>query len=376
MKNILVVDVAASVSGGAAILKQFFDYVCRYGQENRWLFLTSVLQYDVPEESQKFVQIRSFPHIKKSPFSRIFWEMKDLRKIAPDFQPDIVFSLQNVLVHAPGLPQYIYMHQSLPFQDIIRFSFLKKTERTSAFQQRVMGALIRKSIKKAKGVVVQTQWVKDGVLKKTNIPADKVLVTPPSVDAITVSRTQFHLQQYYMTEKAVLFYPAISETYKNHLVLLEALRILKAQGMACRLILTANLSIGQGPVIKETAERYGLDVVSVGYLSQIDVYELLLNSVMVFPSYIETVGLPLVEAQSFGIPIAVSDCPYSHNVCDGYDKVCFFDYTSPEDMADKIQKVIRMPKKEYGECISMTVPERFVDTVTWKKVTDFITGAE
>lgn len=30
-KKILVVDVAAQHSGGAAILKEFFQYVCRYG---------------------------------------------------------------------------------------------------------------------------------------------------------------------------------------------------------------------------------------------------------------------------------------------------------------------------------------------------------
>lgn len=77
------------------------------------------------------------------------------------------------------------MHQSLPFQDIKRFSFLKSDERASAFQQHLMGYLIKKSIKRADGVIVQTPWVKDAVVKKTGVSPNKIWFVEPIKKSIS-----------------------------------------------------------------------------------------------------------------------------------------------------------------------------------------------
>lgn len=42
-----------------------------------------------------------------------------------------------------------------------------------------------------------------------------------------------------------------------------------------------------------------LDVVFLGYLKKEELLEIIKHTILVFPSYIETVGLPLVEAQIF-----------------------------------------------------------------------------
>ena len=45
------------------------------------------------------------------------------KKSDSDFSPDVVLSLQNLVVNIKDVPQIVYMHQSLPFQDIKKFSF-------------------------------------------------------------------------------------------------------------------------------------------------------------------------------------------------------------------------------------------------------------
>ena len=47
---------------------------------------------------------------------------------------------------------------------------------------------------------------------------------------------------------------------------------------------------------------------------------------MLFPSYIETFGLPLIEAASFGIPILAADMDYAREVMVDYEGVKFLDY--------------------------------------------------
>ena len=58
---------------------------------------------------------------------------------------------------------------------------------------------------------------------------------------------------------------------------------------------------------------------------------------LVFPSYIETFGLPLLEAALVGMPIIAADLPYAHEVLDGYEGVKFVPYDQPQMWKDAIQ---------------------------------------
>jgi len=57
---------------------------------------------------------------------------------------------------------------------------------------------------------------------------------------------------------------------------------------------------------------------------------------LVFPSYIETFGLPLIEASNFGLPILVSDLDYAREVIGSYKGVKFLDYKDPKIWAENI----------------------------------------
>ncbi len=48
---------------------------------------------------------------------------------------------------------------------------------------------------------------------------------------------------------------------------------------------------------------------------------------LVFPSRIETFGLPLVEGMCFGLPILVADVPYAREVCTDYPGAVFLPST-------------------------------------------------
>jgi len=60
---------------------------------------------------------------------------------------------------------------------------------------------------------------------------------------------------------------------------------------------------------------------------------------MVFPSYIETLGLPLIEAASFGLPILASDLSYAREVLDGYKGVEYIEYQNTKSWGSEILKI-------------------------------------
>lgn len=64
------------------------------------------------------------------------------------------------------------------------------------------------------------------------------------------------------------------------------------------------------------------------------------KSALIFPSYIETVGLPLVEAMSVGAVILAADCEYAHEVLDGYENAFLFDPFKPAELAGLMNSCI------------------------------------
>ncbi|MPN59562.1 hypothetical protein SDC9_207283 [bioreactor metagenome] len=75
--------------------------------------------------------------------------------------------------------------------------------------------------------------------------------------------------------------------------------------------------------------NYGLEgtIKLVGKLKYEEVLRYYKSSdIVLFPSYVETFGLPLIEASYFKKNIIVSDCSYSREVLNGYKRVDFIQY--------------------------------------------------
>lgn len=71
---------------------------------------------------------------------------------------------------------------------------------------------------------------------------------------------------------------------------------------------------------------------------------------LVQPSFYEGFGLPVVEAMKFKLPIACSDIPVFREI--GKNLVSYFNPYSPDSVAECLDKVVLMPKKDYPNWIS------------------------
>ena len=66
-----------------------------------------------------------------------------------------------------------------------------------------------------------------------------------------------------------------------------------------------------------------------------------------FPSYIETFGLPLIEAAQFGIPIIVSNLDYAHEALKGYNGARYVEYSDAQKWSNEISDLINKSNEDY-----------------------------
>jgi glycosyltransferase involved in cell wall biosynthesis len=141
-------------------------------------------------------------------------------------------------------------------------------------------------------------------------------------------------------------YVASGEPHKNHRRLVEAWVLLAEQGHFPSLALT--LDPHADPVlcdwISTRSKEWGLQIEILGAISRDAVLSLYRNSgALVFPSLLESFGLPLIEARQVGLAVLASEFDYVRDVLDPEES---FDPLSPVSMARAVGRFLGAPSQE------------------------------
>lgn len=320
--RIVVNDIAASYGGAMTILKGFYEYICETDKENEWIFLLSDKYFEETENVRIIVR----EDIKNSGLKKFMFDLFLGKKFIDSLKPDVVFSLQNIITFSVKAPQCTYIHQSLPYTKMKRFSFFKSAERVSAIYQKLIGQLIHLSAKKADRVIVQSKWMKDAVVEKTRISTDKIVNIMPDVEDLS----PFKVDNVF--DKHVFFYPTADNIYKNNECILKACEILREEGITDFKVV---LTVPQGQ-LKDLPDN----IECKGRLARQDLLDQYNKTTLLFPSYVETVGLPMLEARLMNSIVLASDCPFSNEVLCGYENAYFFNPFEPKELAVLMKKVL------------------------------------
>lgn len=327
--NIMVFDVAAESGGALSVLEDFYDEY-KVNKNNNYIFVLSKPEL---EETENIKVIR-FPWIKKSWFHRMYFDYFIAYKLIKRYKTDEVLSLQNIIIPHTDIYQTVYVHNSLPFVD---YRFLITENSLLWTYQNILSRIIYNSIIKADKVIVQTNWMKKACVEKLKVNEFKIEVMPPKIN--------IEVKKYFKPTHDSLttfFYPASSVAFKNHKLIIEACLKLQSEGIeGYKVVLTlyGNENKNISSLFKITKENK-LPITFIGNISREQVFDYYSKSTLIFPSYIETVGLPLIEAKIHRTPILASDCPFSHEILDGYQNTYFFDPFSIEGLYQKLKNII------------------------------------
>ncbi len=329
--RIMVFDVPAESGGALSILNEYYENAVNHKDKSiEWIFVVSKPDLKPTDN----VKILRYPWIKKSWFHRLYFDYFIAPKLVYKYDADSILSLQNLIIPRVKVRQTLYLHQSLPFVK-------KRYGITKNFKfwvyQNIISRMIYKSIKEADKVIVQTKWIMNAAIEKTKTKKEKFLIKQPELN--------IEVKEFYKFEEGknrLFFYPASGFIYKNHNIIVQACRILRNEGIENYNIIFT-LKGDENNHIKKLysiTRSENLPINFIGFIDIDTVYKYYSKSTLIFPSYIETFGLPLLEAKMHKSPILASDCEFSHEILDDYDKVRFFDPFNPQQLAEYLKQLL------------------------------------
>jgi glycosyltransferase involved in cell wall biosynthesis len=196
----------------------------------------------------------------------------------------------------------------------------------------------------ARMVSVATTWQKRDLIAQYRLPEDKVrVVAPGSVLSLYPTPSPSDLgsaQQRFALPPRFIYYPAQTWPHKNHLGLLDALARLRARdGLTVPLVSSGKRNDFYPEVDKRIRElKLEGQVIFLGFVSPRDVQCLYrLCQFMVFPTFFEGFGLPLLEAFEAEAPVACSST--SSVAALAGDAALLFDPHNPAEIADSIRRL-------------------------------------
>jgi len=318
-KNILVNATSATSGGSLTILNQFIDNIIDV-DKNYYLFVPAILNL------KSFDNVIIVPIDAKEYIDRMKWDLYGLKKWCKQYEvkPNLIISLQNTAVLFGGIPQLIYLHQPLPYSKEASWNILKKEERKLWFYKYIYKIWIDISINKNHYIVVQTEWMRKAVAK-SGYDEDKIIVSKPKINDININE----VKSLDKGNKKYLFYPAADYKYKNHNIIIESVKVLSEKHPQFIKDIKIIFTLDEDTSIYKKIVHYGLEdtIKLIGKLKYEEVLSYYKSSdIVLFPSYVETFGLPLIEASYFKKNIVVSDCSYSREVLTGYNRAEFVQF--------------------------------------------------
>lgn len=140
----------------------------------------------------------------------------------------------------------------------------------------------------------------------------------PFIDRTHPSRVNVDVMKDGSNKKYDFVYVSSAEPHKNHERLIEAWELLAEESEFPSLCLTVSKSIApQIARLIERARKRGVRIENVGKVELTHVADLYAESaVLIYPSLMESLGLPLLEATEAGIPVIASERDFVRDVLD------------------------------------------------------------
>jgi glycosyltransferase involved in cell wall biosynthesis len=288
------------------------------------------------------VATENFSISQNSGYPYPLWEQMHLPKVIKKIKPDILHCSANTAPLFVNTPLIITIHDVI-YMESVNFS-------GSSYQN--FGNLYRRFIvprvaKKAAIILTVSEYEKEIIAKRLNIPREKIRVVYNGVNELFKPIKDLALlnefqQKYNLPEKFLLHFGNTAPK-KNTIGVLHAYKIYNENESV-----TNPLPL----VLTDCTTEY-----ITGLLKQIDAPELLkyiqildyvpfsnipclynLATVFLYPSHRESFGMPLIEAMACGVPVITSTTSALPEIAG--EAACLVNSAKPEEICAQIIKLL------------------------------------
>ena len=329
IKKIIVVSAVNLTEGGPlSILKECLEYLSD-NLARKYKIIALVNSENI--FAVKNIQFISFPMSKKSWLARLYYEYVYFYSFSKKLNPYLWFSLHDITPNVRSGIRAVYCHNPAPFYKLsLREVFIdQKLALFNAFYE----YLYRINISKNDFVVVQQNWLRGKF--KNMFKNGKIVVAHPDIN---LKKQNCFLSE----ERNTFFYPALPRVFKNFEVICEASERLIRSGVDdFQVLLTIAGNENRYARYIYNLYKHVKQIKFLGAQSRDKIYEIYQKtSCVIFPSRLETWGLPITEAKSFHKKLILSDLEYAHETLGDYDKAKFFNPVDSMQLASIMRNVM------------------------------------
>jgi glycosyltransferase involved in cell wall biosynthesis len=312
------------------------------------------------------------PSAKKSWLNRLLFEYFFSRKLSKRINADIWLSLHDITPNVIAHKRYVYCHNIAPF-----YSFkLRDVNLDLRFSLFVLFYkwVYRINLNSNSAVFVQQKWIADQF--KELFKYNKCLIALPEEKGESFRFKAPIKEKEIDTNVTVFFYPTLPRTYKNLEVIFESVNILnKLNVKGYKVIIT--VSIGENKYVDYLINKYGHpdEIELCGRLSKNQMNKYYSQAdILLFPSKLETWGLPIREAIGYNLALLLADQPYAKATSYGHDKVGFFNMESSEELSSIIKNIVVNHDYsifvKHNSISNLKIDDKVLKN--WKQLLDFI----
>lgn len=311
------------------------------------------------------IDFMELPLAKRNWLFRLYYEYIAFNKISKSLKPKLWLSLHDTSPAVTAERKAVYCHNPTPFYHVklkqIRYSY--KLYLFSVFYKYIY----RMNIKSNDYVIVQQQWLREAFVEMYNLDKRKVIVSyPHELPRIPKAYISFP------SSSPLFFFPSLSRPFKNFEVICKAADLLVQRGITnFKVVLTINGS--EDLYSKEIVGTYkkNLNIDFCGRLLYSDVCGVYQKSTcLIFPSKLETWGLPISEFIQYRKPMILSDLPYAHEAASTAEKVVFFDHNDASRLSYLMEDVINDDLSQFKKVSPL--PLNTPHTKSWEELFDLL----
>lgn len=258
--------------------------------------------------------------------------------------PGLTVPAADKLLRAEGaevvhFPYPHYFHTSLPFvYEPWGLPHIHQPDMFGPEEVIWMDKLFGSGCREATMIVTASRWVKNDIVRQYGIAPERIAVIPRT-PTLHETASASDVVPDGLPDRFAL-YPSVTWPSKNHLKLVRALAILRDEhGVRVDLVCTGLTNTANFPEIEREIARLGLQsqVRFLGVVSRDALVALFRRAAyLVHPSTFEGLGLPLLEAFQYDLPVLSSSAACKPEVVG--DAAILFDPSDERDMAAAMLK--------------------------------------
>ena len=286
------------------------------------------------------IEYVELPHTIRSWSRRLWCEYVTMNRISKQLAAQdghkvwMWLSLHDTTPRVQAEHQEVYCHTSFPFMKIRLRDFIMdpKIPLFALFTR----FAYRINIHSNDCLIVQQEWFKSAMSDMLDFPADRIRVIPPQRKNTEVIPDTIHC------DVPMFFYASTPDCHKNFETLCKAAALLESQIGKGKFRVVLTISGKENRYSRWLYRKWG-NVSSIdfhGFMNKSELFgHYMAASAFVFPSRVETWGLPISEFRSVSAaPMLLADLPYAHET--GIGDIRWFGVSDPAALASAMKEII------------------------------------